>query len=222
MEILTPFQKRILKAIGHSPLSSVFYLTGGTTLAAYYLQHRFSEDLDFFTDSQEAVTGVTTLISDVAQVLEAEIDITRTFPTFVECFLQDVLGERVKMDFAFDTPFRLLPTQIDQQFEIHIDNVTDISCNKLSALFGRAEAKDFVDVYFICQELMPFSELYPLAQQKHVGMTNYWLAQAMRSVKRIQFLPRMIKPVTIPELNAFFLNLAQELMNTIDDNSAMI
>jgi hypothetical protein len=35
MEILTPFQKQILTAIGSSDLASTFYLTGGTALAAY-------------------------------------------------------------------------------------------------------------------------------------------------------------------------------------------
>lgn len=49
MEILTPFQKELLKAIGDSKLADNFYLTGGTALAAFYLQHRYSEDLDFFT-----------------------------------------------------------------------------------------------------------------------------------------------------------------------------
>jgi predicted nucleotidyltransferase component of viral defense system len=29
-----------------------FYLTGGTALAAYYLRHRLSEDLDFFAEKE--------------------------------------------------------------------------------------------------------------------------------------------------------------------------
>ena len=79
MEILTPFQKQILTGVGHSPLKQSFYLTGGTALAAYYLQHRYSEDLDFFTDSQEAVPGVTTILSGIARELGATAEFTRTF-----------------------------------------------------------------------------------------------------------------------------------------------
>ncbi|MCZ7666433.1 MAG: nucleotidyl transferase AbiEii/AbiGii toxin family protein [Chloroflexi bacterium] len=45
---MTSFQKELLKVIGRSSLGDNFYLTGGTALAAFYLQHRFSEDLDFF------------------------------------------------------------------------------------------------------------------------------------------------------------------------------
>ncbi|HRQ42294.1 MAG TPA: nucleotidyl transferase AbiEii/AbiGii toxin family protein [Chloroflexota bacterium] len=216
MEIFTPFQKQILTAIGHSPLSTSFYLTGGTTLAAYYLQHRYSEDLDFFTSIQESIPAVTTFMSQIASGLGAEVEFTRTFVSFVECFISKPGGERVKLDFAFDTPYRLLPTQLDTRFGIQVDNLTDIACNKLSALFDRSEPKDFVDIYFICRELIPFAELHKQAQQKHVGISNYWLAMSMQNVRRIQFLPRMIKPLTVSDLQAFFIDLATELMSGID------
>jgi hypothetical protein len=215
MEILTPFQKRILTAIGHSDLAPSFYLTGGTALAMYHLQHRYSEDLDFFADAREAMTGVTTIASEIARYLDAQIEFTRTFPTFVETFLTSQASERVKIDFAFDTPLRLQPTTTDPAYGIRLDNITDMASNKLAALFGRSESKDFVDVYFICQELMPFAALYEQANQKHVGMTHYWLALAMRNVMKVQFLPRMIKPLQISTLQAFFLGLADDLMAQI-------
>ncbi len=196
MEILTPFQQ-------------------GTALAVYHLQHRYSEDLDFFADAREAMTGVTAMAGEIAQELGAHIEFTRTFPTFVETFLTNQAGERVKIDFAFDTPFRLQPTTTDPAYGIRLDNLVDMASNKLAALFGRSEPKDFVDVYFICQELMPFATLYEQANQKHVGMTHYWLALAMRNVLKVQFLPRMIKPLQIPTLQAFFLGLADDLMTDI-------
>lgn len=217
MEILTPFQKRILTAIGHSDLAPSFYLTGGTALAVYHLQHRYSEDLDFFAVAQGAVAGVTTILTDLSSALDASVEFRRTFPTFVECFLTDPGGERVKIDFAFDSPYRLLPTEIDPAYGIQVDNAIDITSNKLAALFGRIEPKDFVDVYFICQELMPFTELYRYASQKHVGMTNYWLAMAMRNVTKVQILPRMIKPLDLAAMKSFFLGLADELMQGVAD-----
>ncbi|MFZ2358191.1 MAG: nucleotidyl transferase AbiEii/AbiGii toxin family protein [Anaerolineae bacterium] len=219
MEILTPFQKRILTAIGHSDLAPSFYLTGGTALAVYHLQHRYSEDLDFFADAREAMTGVTAIASEIAQDLDAGIEFTRAFPTFVETFLTNQAGERVKIDFAFDTPFRLQPTITDPAYGIRLDNLIDMTSNKLAALFGRSESKDFVDIYFICQELMPFATLYEQANQKHVGMTHYWLALAMRNVMKVQFLPRMIKPLQLTTLQDYFLGLADQLMADIGDLS---
>ena len=66
MEILTPFQQRLLKAVGQSPIASHFYLTGGTALAAFLLRHRLSEDLDFFTADPNAVQLVRAHLEQVA------------------------------------------------------------------------------------------------------------------------------------------------------------
>lgn len=48
-------------------------------------------------------------------------------------------------------------------------------------------------------------------------MTNYWLAIAMRNVVKVQLLPRMIKPLSLPDMQAFFLGLAEGLMEEMSD-----
>jgi len=49
--ILNSYQNQILDKIAQdSFISSQFYFTGGTALSEVYLQHRESDDLDFFTD----------------------------------------------------------------------------------------------------------------------------------------------------------------------------
>lgn len=45
---LYPLQDRVLKLVGS--VETNFYLTGGTAASRGYLQHRFSDDLDFFTN----------------------------------------------------------------------------------------------------------------------------------------------------------------------------
>ncbi len=49
--VLTETQARFLEAFfaGEQADTDAFYLSGGTALAEYYLQHRQSDDLDFFT-----------------------------------------------------------------------------------------------------------------------------------------------------------------------------
>ncbi len=212
MEILTPFQQQLLKRVGQSPIASNFYLTGGTALAAFLLHHRLSEDLDFFTADPNAVQLVRRQLEQVAVELDAALDFSRTFNTFVECFITSPTGERVKLDFAQDTPFRLSPTTVAPEYGLQVDSALDIAANKLAALFGRAAAKDFVDVYFIHHDMMPFHDLLPRAREKHVGMDDYWLAIALRRVKIIELLPRMIRPLQIATMQAFFLGLADNLM----------
>ena len=52
MEILTPVQKKAICSLSDSPLGKKFYWTGGTLLAYYYLHHRRSLDLDFFSEEK--------------------------------------------------------------------------------------------------------------------------------------------------------------------------
>jgi predicted nucleotidyltransferase component of viral defense system len=218
MEYLTPLQRRLLQEIGQSRIGGEFFLTGGTALAAFYLHHRYSVDLDFFTANPTAIAQVAPVVQEMAERLDLRLSITRTLGTFLECFFESSAGERVEFDFAQDNPYRLEPTRFRPELGIHVDNPTDIACNKLSALFDRAEPKDFVDVYFVVQEIMPFDRLVALTRQKHLGIDDYWLAVALRQVDQVALLPRMIKPLSLPELKAFFLARAKELMDRANEN----
>ena len=119
----------------------------------------------------------------------------------------------MQLDFAQDSPYRLEPARRHPELGLRIDKPTDIACNKLSALFDRAEPKDSVDVYFVVQELMSFDRLVALTRQKHVGLDDYWLAAALAQIEQVEILPRMVKPVSLAELRAFFLARARELMD---------
>jgi predicted nucleotidyltransferase component of viral defense system len=216
MDILTPLQHRLLSEIGRSPLGKDFFLSGGTALAAFYLHHRYSLDLDLFTANPAALPQVPAVMQDIAARLRAQVTFTRTLGTFLECFVLFPDGERLELDFAQDNPYRLEPIRYHAELGLNIDNPTDIACNKLSALFDRAEPKDFVDVYFVTQEMMPFEELVALTRQKHLGLDDYWLAIALARVEQVELLPRMIKPLSLSELKAFFLERARELMEGIE------
>jgi predicted nucleotidyltransferase component of viral defense system len=55
LEILESIQKKILSHLNDLPDINAFYLTGGTALSAFYLGHRKSNDLDFFTNTEELI-----------------------------------------------------------------------------------------------------------------------------------------------------------------------
>ena len=52
-------------------------------------------------------------------------------------------------------------------------------------------------------------------RNKHVGIDDYWLAVALQRVTQVEFLPRLIKPVTIEQLQTFFLEQAKQLMRRL-------
>jgi hypothetical protein len=49
--------------------------------------------------------------------------------------------------------------------------------------------------------------------QRRLLMDDYWLAMALAQVERVSILPRMVKPLSLPELKGFFLSRAKEVMD---------
>ena len=56
--VLKDWQKRAIDFIFSRSELNDFYLTGGTALAGYYLNHRISDDLDFFSFDFNSEIGV--------------------------------------------------------------------------------------------------------------------------------------------------------------------
>lgn len=205
MSIFTNLQGVLIKHISSTPLKDSFFLTGGTALSAFYLQHRYSEDLDFFTEIPDAVGNVLPYLELVKKDMPIQIEARRTFNTFTELVItSDETKEKVLLHFAQDSPYRLKPTIFNKDYGIYIDNLLDISCNKFSALFDRHDMKDFVDIYFIDKEEIRFENIYSNAKKKHLGLDDYWLSQALRYINDLTILPRMIKSITLKELQDFF------------------
>jgi predicted nucleotidyltransferase component of viral defense system len=59
-------------------------MTGGTALAAFYLEHRLSEDLDLFTSSEAAAARMRAELDAMVAAHGFAADIARSFPTFLE------------------------------------------------------------------------------------------------------------------------------------------
>lgn len=214
MEILTELQRDLIKALGKTEIKKFFYLTGGSALSAFYLKHRYSDDLDFFTPEEERMQTVRETLLKVSQRLDVAVEISREFRTFFEGFIQKG-QERIKLHFAEDSPYRLEPTVYNEALGFFHDNQLDIACNKLSALFDRHDIKDFVDIYFLSKEFMDFWKIYENAKKKHIGMEEYWLAVSLDYIYSMDKLPRMIKLVTIEELRKFYHDKIVKLMERI-------
>ena len=64
--ILTERQKQLLNLLSQeSYIQQNFYLSGGTALAEYYLHHRLSEDLDFFSLEEVDHTAIQIVLKKV-------------------------------------------------------------------------------------------------------------------------------------------------------------
>jgi len=83
-ELLTPFQKKILKAFTAIEESQAFYLTGGTALSVFHLAHRLSEDFDLFTSDKPLISIVARKFTSKLETLAIQVREIRNFSSFWE------------------------------------------------------------------------------------------------------------------------------------------
>ncbi len=70
-KILTPEQERLLSLASKEPyLCKKYYFTGGTPLAAFYLHHRLSEDIDLFTENEVHLPSIRAFVGKVQEKLK--------------------------------------------------------------------------------------------------------------------------------------------------------
>ena len=84
MEILERIHKETLVFLSELPEINAFYLTGGTALSAFYLNHRKSNDLDFFTSVEEIIDPFSHHLEKQLGTQGFECKRQRGFRSFVE------------------------------------------------------------------------------------------------------------------------------------------
>ena len=98
-----------------------------------------------------------------------------------------------------------------------IDSLENIAVGKLLALFGRADAKDFIDMYFILEseKKITFNKLFNLAKKKDAGLSEFYLAGMMEKVVEIEYFPKTIKPLNEKNLKNYFMIFSDKLFKKI-------
>lgn len=139
------------------------YLTGGTALARFHFQHRLSEDLDFFTTTDD----LKLIANDLRlRLINAgyNVEVEKLEVYFARFYLVQS-DTTLKIEFAKE--FNLVDPLQQTEAGIYVNSLEDIGANKLTAFEDRAAIKDIVDLYYVTQRL-PFARLFELADQKRV------------------------------------------------------
>ena len=148
--ILTPLQKNFLSLFSENKtLTKNFYLSGGTALAEFHLKHRFSEDLDFFSEKEFSLISIQAFLKKITPLLKLSKIEYRNFMGLHTFFLyhkQAIL----KVDFNFYPFIRL---QKSKKFDnLSVDSLKDIAVNKLQTIGTQPRSRDFIDLYCIIQK----------------------------------------------------------------------
>jgi len=209
-KILTPLQFEFLNIFFQQPVGQKFFLTGGTALAEYYLQHRYSQDVDLFTLDAEAFDWAGASMPGIAANLNAQFEVRVQTITFHQVFLRVAGQDDLKIDLVRD---------VGPQFGEHlhaghiiVDSELNIAVNKVTALFGRAAMKDFVDLFFVLQKGYDLDQLVSFAKQKDPGFSEFYFANMLRYHQRINSLPSLLKPLSLDEFHGFFEALARQVI----------
>lgn len=176
---LSPFQQEVLNALFSREQG--FFLTGGAALAEYHLGHRTTDDLDLFTGDENAFERSRHVIAAVAQDLGAQLDVRQDAPGFRRYAL--TRGDAaVVVDAVLDRVQQRIPTK-PRIGAVFVDPPEEILANKLTAVVGRMEERDLVDILFLEKAGYRVEDALPSALAKDGGCTPAtlaWLLSEMR------------------------------------------
>lgn len=204
---LTALQREVLEAFFQRERG--FFLTGGAALAGFHLGHRTTDDLDLFTLEQAAFERSRFVVADVAAAVGAKLDIRQDAPGFRRVVLSRGT-EGLVVDLVKDVSSQLHPEKVERD-HIVVDPADEILANKLTAIVGRAEKRDLIDVMLLERAGYPVEAALPAALAKDGGCTPATLAWLLSEVK----IPDGIElPAGVPpaELRAYLADLIRRLL----------
>ncbi len=187
------------------PLKADFYLAGGTALALQ-LGHRDSIDFDFFCfDSFDTAS--------LYERLRIIFSSHKILKTQEEKNTLGLLVDGVKMSFM-TYQYKPLKMPINEEF-LKLASLEDIACMKLSAVLSRSTNKDYIDLFFIAQEI-GYKKMLGLFEKKHKDIDINLVRKSLVYFDDILDEPIMFKhrkEIPFIKIRDFFIKNAKESLD---------
>lgn len=204
---LTLFQRELLAALALSPAGGR-YLAGGAAMHFAPDSARYSDDLDFFHDSEARVASA--FAADRTQLERGgyALDIEFALPGFIRAVVRRG-DQATRVDWAHDSAWRFMPLVHDPLGGLLLHPV-DLAINKVLALAGRDEPRDFVDTLFVHERLLPLAALTWAAVGKDPGLAPLSLLELLK--RRGRYRPddfarlHLVKPFELEAAKATWLD----------------
>ena len=207
--LLTPQQNTILSLfVSNVFLREKLYFTGGTALSTFYLNHRYSDDLDFFSNEKLDSFQLNAIVQGWADKLHITYTSRQVEDTYL-FFLKFSNNYELKVDFAH-YPYLNVEELVDVE-GLKVNSKKDIAVNKCVTISQRFDVKDFVDLFYLLKEYSIY-ELHELTNKKfNRDYDLMLLASDLLKMEQFEYLPRMILPLSLTELREYFVGLAGSL-----------
>lgn len=179
---LTEYQREILALLSRTRTPDS-YLAGGAALHILPNSERYSNDLDFFHDSSERVA--TAFATDRALLTEAGhgLEVELSQPGFIRAVVSRAAAA-TRIDWAHDSAWRFMPPVRDELGGYLLHEI-DLAINKTLALAGRDETRDFMDILYAHERILPLAGLTWAAVGKDPGFSPLSLLELLKRRGRV-------------------------------------
>jgi len=210
---LTALQAEILALLApHRTPSS--HLAGATGLLMSSSSPRRSQDLDLFHDAEQEVALA--FAADRAGLVARgfQVAVSLSQPGFIRAEVgRPDGGGTVRVDWAHDSRWRFLPP-VNVAGVGYVLHPVDLAVNKVLALAGRDEPRDFVDILYLIDRVLPLGALAWAAAGKDPGLNPAMLLDLLARKGRLQQneLDRLdlVRPLPVSAASALFRTALQE------------
>jgi predicted nucleotidyltransferase component of viral defense system len=138
--VLLDHTKKNIEIISANNFIKRFYLAGGTS-CSLRLGHRISYDLDFFTDEEFDTLRLTRQLKNIGDLT---IDYSDS---------GTLTGKFNNTNISFIRYKYKILKKHSQFLGLKIASLEDVGCMKIEAIVSRGKKRDFIDLYFILNEL---------------------------------------------------------------------
>nr|WP_237419292.1 nucleotidyl transferase AbiEii/AbiGii toxin family protein [Kitasatospora sp. SID7827] len=190
-----------------------FALAGGYAVQAHQIVNRLSDDVDLFTpfDRRDEMPAATARVVAALQDAGLGAEAATTSETYVRLRVTDpATGREAKVElvaeFLSHPPVNGVLGPV-----LHPD---DVAAGKMTALFSRAEARDFIDVNGLLTAGYTRERLIELAEERDGGFDTTVLADMFASVQRFndrQFAAYGFDTDRAAAIRSTFLNWREQL-----------
>ncbi len=169
---LSAFQQSILRLLAQNR-SPESYVAGATVLHQLPNSPRFSDDLDMFHDVEDSVARSAEFDAAVLDAHGFAIEWILRQPTYLRAIAAQG-SQSLRLEWAHDSAFRFFPVERDELCGYRLHRA-DAATNKVLALAGRREARDFIDVLHLDSSYLSLGALCWAACGKDQGYTPDFL-----------------------------------------------
>lgn len=142
---LTDFQAGVCRIIAENrKAEGASYIAGGSALNMLLNAPRLSSDIDIFHDTVDALRASWDADRDSLKKHGFSIDVVREAPSFIEASVSKH-GNHVLLQWLRDSAFRFFPLIENDLLGLTM-HPFDLATNKVLALVGRLEIRDWIDV----------------------------------------------------------------------------